>query len=95
MKHLKLFVFVIVVAIVCASHFAVTTFDPEVGTSIAVQQMQSDDAARETMRAYEAGKRSIFTMFDLAIPVAAVALFGGDFLAWTRREKSTLKGDKS
>lgn len=81
----KVFGFLAVVIFTVIVHTATVVFEPEIARDIALEQFESSDVAVQKMRAYESGKGYTFMLVDLAIPLAAVCLWGGDVARFSKR----------
>jgi len=93
MRSFKIVAMLIVILIAIAAHVFVHTVEPEQARAIALEQLENSDHAAQSMRAYTSGKVLLYLAIDAMVPVAFLALFGGDILDMFRSKSVSVKGE--
>ncbi|MEL6104545.1 MAG: hypothetical protein AAFU85_00855 [Planctomycetota bacterium] len=81
MKTARILFFAALLTVTAAANFGVGIFEPEFRRDVALRQLESSDAARQKMRAYESSRRMALYALDASVPIAFLALFGADIFA--------------
>lgn len=81
MKTARILFFAALLTVAAAAHFGVGIFEPELQRDVALRQLESSDAARQQMRAYESGRKMVLYAIDVSLPIAFIILFGTDIFS--------------